>query len=354
LGQRTISGTLADANTSQPIPYATVYVDGSSNGTTSNVDGYFQLQLHSLPCRVVISHISYQTEIVNCLAGMVSPTVFNVSLHPREINLDEVYVKDLNQRKKNLDYFRETFFGTNKWGEFAFLENDSVLFFEAKNYADHDSTRFKQQWPDEFSVVAKAPLLVKLPLLGYELFMNIEHFQVKYNPEHKQFETDCNGYTYFTSVEPDSDFKKRKIMKNRLTVYYNSRLHFYRSLYNRTLEENGYRVLEQIKWDSLDFYDYLVLNTDTCMSFGDGYAEIVGLNDKDIYLQYFYNEIGKPTNLTKREGQSYKVSKIDFLKDRCTILKNGTCPEHSIRFGSVIGDKKVGALLPDDFDPKVY
>lgn len=352
--QKSISGTLTDANNNQPISFANVYVDGTTTGIISNVNGYFQLRLNSLPCRLVISHVSYQTEIFNYSSAIDSTIVLNVSLHPREIELEEVNVKDLNQRKKNLEYFYTTFFGTDKWGRLAFLENDSVLFFNSTNYTNHDSTRFNQQWPDDFCVIAKAPLIVKLPLLGYELLMNIEDFQVKYNADNKQFETHCNGYTYFTSIEPDSDFKKRKIIKNRLVVYYNSRLHFYRSLYNRTLMENGYRVLEGIKWDKVDFYNYSELNMDTCMAFGEGYAEIIGLNSKEIYIQYFQNSPGKPTDLTKRESQSYKVSKVYFSKDRCKIFKNGTCPEHSIRFGSVIGDKKVGAILPDDFDPNVY
>lgn len=352
--QKSISGTLTDANNNQAISYATVYVDGTSTGTISNINGYFQLQLNSLPCRLVISHISYQTEIVNYSSDNVFPIVLNVSLHPREIVLEEVNVKDLNQRKKNLEYFRATFLGTDKWGDYAFLENDSVLYFSSTNYANHDSTRFNQQWPDDFSVKAKAPLIVKLPLLGYELLMNIEDFHVKYNADNKQFETNCNGYTYFTSIEPDSEFKKRKIVKNRLEAYHNSRLHFFRSLYNCTLKENGYRVLERLRWDKIEFYDYVELNMDTCMSFDEGYAEIVGLNNKEIYIQYFHNRSGSPTDLTKKVSQLYKVSKVEFLKERCTILKDGTCPEHSIRFGSAIGNKKVGALLPDDFDPDVY
>jgi hypothetical protein len=208
--------------------------------------------------------------------------------------------------------------------------------------------------PDEFSVIAKAPLMVKMPLLGYELLINLESFQVKYNPDNKQFETNCVGYTYFTSIEPDSESKKRKVIKNRLEAYHNSRLHFFRSLYNRTLMENGYRVHERLKGEKLGFYNYVELNMDTCMTLGEGYAEIVGINNKEIFIQFFNDRTGKPIDLTKKESQLYKVSKVEFLKDRCAILQNGTCPEHSISFGLAIGNKKVGAILPDDFDPDVY
>jgi hypothetical protein len=58
---------------------------------------------------LVISHISYQTEIVNHSSDNVSSIVLNFSLIPKEIELDEVHVKDMNQRKKSLEYFHATF-----------------------------------------------------------------------------------------------------------------------------------------------------------------------------------------------------------------------------------------------------
>ena len=46
-GQTFIDGIVYDATTKQPIGYANVYVNGSTQGTTSDDTGYFQLKLNA-------------------------------------------------------------------------------------------------------------------------------------------------------------------------------------------------------------------------------------------------------------------------------------------------------------------
>jgi hypothetical protein len=45
------------------------------------------------------------------------------------------------------------------------------------------------------------------------------------------------------------------------------------------------------------------------------------------------------------------LSRIYFLKDTCIIRADGSRPDNSIMFGPKIGDKRIGAMLPDDFQP---
>src|SRR5687767_6872356 len=41
----TISGTVKDAETREPLPYANIVVEGTTTGTTTNESGYFELSL---------------------------------------------------------------------------------------------------------------------------------------------------------------------------------------------------------------------------------------------------------------------------------------------------------------------
>lgn len=59
--QVSITGRVTDADHSQPIPYATIYVNGTTLGTITNISGQFTLERVILPCEIVISHISYET-----------------------------------------------------------------------------------------------------------------------------------------------------------------------------------------------------------------------------------------------------------------------------------------------------
>ncbi|MDD4426753.1 MAG: hypothetical protein PHS40_12575, partial [Mariniphaga sp.] len=75
---------------------------------------------------------------------------------------------------------------------------------------------------------------------------------------------------------------------------------------------------------------------------------------KSFFIRY-YERKTYPANLNEiKNGQtlSSELSKIYFLKDTCTIRSDGSRPDNSIMFGSKIGDKRVGAMLPNDYEPE--
>ncbi|HKJ41551.1 MAG TPA: carboxypeptidase-like regulatory domain-containing protein [Sunxiuqinia sp.] len=43
-GQTTLKGTVRDSTDHQPIPYATVYINGTMIGTITDTNGHFQLK----------------------------------------------------------------------------------------------------------------------------------------------------------------------------------------------------------------------------------------------------------------------------------------------------------------------
>ena len=57
-----IQGIITDVETKSPLPYANVYVKDTYNGTTSNSEGRYSLEISSLPATVVISYIGYESK----------------------------------------------------------------------------------------------------------------------------------------------------------------------------------------------------------------------------------------------------------------------------------------------------
>jgi len=56
--QGTIQGTISDEG-NLPIPGASVVVQGTTNGTTSDFDGNYELSIDSFPATLVISYLGY-------------------------------------------------------------------------------------------------------------------------------------------------------------------------------------------------------------------------------------------------------------------------------------------------------
>lgn len=62
--QGTVTGTVTEAGSGQPLPGANILVKGTTNGTTSDFDGNFSLSVSSFPATIVISSVGFSTQEV--------------------------------------------------------------------------------------------------------------------------------------------------------------------------------------------------------------------------------------------------------------------------------------------------
>ena len=90
VAQTTISGTVTEAKTVQPIPGANIKVSGKSIGTTTDFDGNFSFTVNEeIPYRIEISLIGYSTVTVEITKNN---QIVNVALEEIATALDEVVV----------------------------------------------------------------------------------------------------------------------------------------------------------------------------------------------------------------------------------------------------------------------
>ena len=168
--------------------------------------------------------------------------------------------------------------------------------------------------------------------------------------------TNILGKSYYIPIDSVSKRKARIYEKNRKAAYYNSRQHFYRSISQDELHENGYSIIGE-DGASLDIY---IIRK-------DDYILISGLKGKRFYITYYCDLYGNPLTVSidslsgnniirKRNGAAAReydifTSDIQFLNDQCIIRSTGSSPANSILFGGPIGEKRVGTTLPSNYFP---
>jgi hypothetical protein len=353
--QNFITGRIIDAENGKPLPYSTVYQNGTSNGTISNGEGEFRLDKLEYPCDVIISHVGYETKLIQ--QQEPSEEQYVIKLRAKAVQLQEVKVRDKNYRKRNLQLFRKLFLGSDKFGKAAYIKNEDSIQFrweyaERKirmngnhSYAflkrlkitrwSEDRTIAYYEVPSVMHVYCNSPVQVHSPLLGYDVHVDLVQFAYGKRSGYCQF----LGYYFFQS-KPNSG---KEILENRKLAYFNSSQHFCRSLFQNKLGENGFQLFKR-EGDKAT-----KINIDSYLHHSDKGVEVVGCNKKHFTIGYFYNYKGYPTDLTQKKGRRYVSSDIYFLSDTCFILSNGIIPNNSISFTAVIGTKGLGAALPADY-----
>lgn len=363
--QNYIAGKIFDTQTNNPIEYATVYINGTTIGTISNSEGYFKLEHVKPPCTLVISHIGYET-FSSYLRNTDYPELEFI-LNPKDVFIHEIFISDRNLRKENLEIFRADFLGTDVWGKYATIENEDAIYF-TKEYERREieaedrqipffllDNKHEIEWSDDSTIIyypklinikvsAREPLLVNLPLLGYKLYVDLISFNHEFITKIKPERCSYLGYFYFKPVQPESKRDSIRIMKNRSKVYFNSPQHFFRALFANQLHENGYsfnEIMIDRSTTSVNFDSLIIRENDD--------AAIIGAENKKYLISYFSNYRGKPINLTEKKGFEPSTSTLLFMSDTCKFRKDGTLPETTMLLGGALGIKKVGAMLPDDY-----
>ena len=199
-----VSGTVTDSLTGAPIPFATVYFDGTTIGETTNEEGRFTLPASSLrfPATLIASHLSFGNKSVQLREARSS---IHFALRPLTLTVAAVEVTDQNQRLKNLEEFKALFLGVDDWGRRATIKGEDALVFEREyrrkrlsnarsffpdgkipptlknaRWAD-DGTTLLFEKANNLTAISNAPLEIDLPDLGYVLFVDLQQFRTDYS-----------------------------------------------------------------------------------------------------------------------------------------------------------------------------
>ncbi len=329
---QTITGIVSDEK-KNPLAGASVYIDGTTIGTTTDVEGRFFLDPKvKINSSLVVSFVGYQTQIIN---NIFEKSEFIIILHPEIISLKEVQVNALALiRKQKLEIFRQQFLGRTKAGKSCKIlnEDDLILDFDLKS--------------SRLIASARKPLIIQNPFLGYILNFNLIDFYVEYNPERIRHSKDLvsknitHSFILGTSLFKDTGIINNIIGKNRVNSYLGSRRHFFWSLLNNSLKENGFNLIK-VPEDNFIIQDTLGIKRITLIS------KPTDDPSKPVYKSYrlIYENLEKSKVIFRT-----KTFFVDEYGNNSVFVDGyGNISLDVIEFEGAIAEKRIGDLLPKNF-----
>lgn len=88
-----ICGYVVDGTSGEPLPVASVVLEGTERGTATNLDGYFVVDFVAPGTyRLQVSRLGYQTRVVETAATEGRPVPVRIEIHPAAVQLKEAVV----------------------------------------------------------------------------------------------------------------------------------------------------------------------------------------------------------------------------------------------------------------------
>jgi hypothetical protein len=304
-----VKGTILDKSNNLKINFASIYINGTSVGTNSDQNGYFELDItkySSMP--LTISALGYYSIT---LSDFSKDKPLIAYLTPKVFELDEVVVKSKSlsrERKEKLILFRNEFLGPTENGQNCEITNENDISF------NYDSDK------DTLKAFASKPLLINNRRLGYKITYYLDKFE--YYKKTKSFF--YQGTIIFNEDSISDKTQKQSIDRRRRYAYLGSRMHFFRELWTNNLSKSGFKILNSSD-ENLD-YKNLVIQKDSLRKF-------LSYNEK-IGIGYY-----------SRTPSSYIV----FHKNEVFFDKNGYFDSSGVAWEGQMAKLRIGDLLPYEY-----
>jgi hypothetical protein len=317
LHAQTVTGTVLDALSNQPLESVAIYFDNTTIGTTTNDKGEFSISYNdAVQSILVISYLGYEKVFINDYRNSTHLTI----LLKEAINALDAVVIDADDgmsRRAKLRWFRKEFLGVSNNAKSSSILNEKDLRFRYDK-----STKTLTAW-------SNTPVIVYNKNLQYEVSFDLEDFEIEFQKIETgatRFYTQSVNY-YGTSFYKALEGSNSSVTSdNRQTAFEGSVQHFLRALYNNTLEEEGYVIGKGgLRVNPYDFF--VISETEN-----DGFKAI---------------------SFKGKLGVAYyggKNSVIETTVSQFYVDKYGNYfPIGSLLFGGDMGAQRIGDMLPLDY-----
>ena len=333
----TVSGKVIDSASREPLSFASVFCQNTTQGTTTNKEGSFHLSLKEGGYDLVITYTGYRSQLIR-ISREMNTTGLEIVMIKEEKSIEEVVIRSSNEVKdgwtKYGKFFIENFIGSTPFASQCVLTNPQVLKF----YYFRKSEKLK--------VMADSPLVISNNALGYNLRYNLDSFLFMYKTDICSY----RGLGFYEEKTGTADSIKLW-KKNRQKAYLGSRLHFMHSYFDSSLTEAGYIIAMLDKEDDKKFNRINEPYDTTWYTPADSVSEIDIYFPSRISITYTKrtpeNEYLKKYKLPMSVG--VQVSYIDLL-DVITIKQNGYYYDQKdwINFG-YWSWKNIADQVPNDY-----
>ena len=224
-----LKGRVIDQSSAKAIPFATIYFNGTTVGTTSDENGSFKLnppENSSNP--MIISAVGYETV---ALSNFSPNEELIIELVARIYHLKDIEVTgnaNSNIRKRYLPVFRTEFLGKSLNPKLCKILNESDIMLQ------YDRTLHL------LKALAIHPIQIQNDKLGY----NITYFLDRFEYNMAKHSLVILGNSVFSPIIATDSRQQLKIEKNRSIAYLGSRMHFFRTLWDNSFDDSGYKFID--------------------------------------------------------------------------------------------------------------
>lgn len=225
-GKMKIVGYVRNSDTLEPISFVNVFLAGTTRGTTTDEDGYYEIRFVA-PGNydMIASMMGFEMSQINLRVTDERIVKIDFKLKPIVLEAPELEVSaDIPRAwRVDLKLFNELFLGTTSNASKCEIMNPEVLSFHRTE--------------GDFIASASQPLIIENRALGMELtyilkdFTYMSDLKIKYR-----------GISKFTHMEPKNSKQLKKWEDNRRSTYYGSVHHFLYALVRDRLRDEGFLV----------------------------------------------------------------------------------------------------------------
>ncbi|MEO7047038.1 MAG: carboxypeptidase-like regulatory domain-containing protein [Ferruginibacter sp.] len=222
-----IKGKITDAATGRALQSVSVFINNSSIGTSTNERGEFSVTSPgSQRFDLVCSFVGYETQTTAVSPDNASH-FFEIKLTQKSAELEQIIVQSYEKDgwAKWGKVFTEYLLGTSPSATQCKIKNSKVVRFV------YDKKK------QILTAYTSEPLEIENKYLGYNLVYDLQSFSYDYKNGYFYFA----GYPFFKNIR-GNDHKIKKWQKHRQYAYEGSIMHFMRSFYANTLEQNGFTM----------------------------------------------------------------------------------------------------------------
>ncbi|WP_100610313.1 carboxypeptidase-like regulatory domain-containing protein [Confluentibacter lentus] len=316
---QTITGTVIDYNTQQPLEAVSIYFDNTTIGATTNAEGKFSISYNdAIQSVLIISYLGYQKEVISDYRAQNNITV----LLKESIDLlDEVVINadDGLTREQKLKIFRREFLGKSTFANSCNILNEKDLILR---YYKNER---------KLNASSKVPIIIRNNSLQYEVSYDINVFEidfinVKVTNDYEVFDVKTviyEGSVFYKDLE---NYNERTAKRNRDKAYKGSVLEFIRAIYNDELNTKGYQIFDK---------KFLVSPSDLIIITPSENPDLKKLTLK------------KPITIVQNKERSTMTLHIpEILIDKYGNFSNST----KVEFAGYMANQRVGDLVPLDYN----
>lgn len=352
------SGIVIDKDLEIPLANANVFLAGTLTGTTTNINGRFELNTNgNISVPVVFSFVGYTARVLSS-SELSSDSV--IKLKKEIFEIDEINVNSNPggwSRSRMMQVFKEVFLGTSENAQSCKIENenDIYLYYNSNTKVLHANSR--------------NPIVLENKLLGYRVYYLLDYFRK--SDSTVQFK----GYSRFEELNFVNDRRKNNVEQQRCKTYLGSIMHFIRYLHNENLNKNDTVYdLEVIN----RMYSYYADSRGLLSEWNNGHLDRTALYSKNefnnIYLLKYedkfqlYDEennyLSCKNLIIEQEGKrainfdkninivylgNLKYSYLMPKSGAIEISENGYYNPEQISWSGTMSKQRVGDLLPYEY-----